>query len=96
MLSSTYCSCTFGDDENELGKEPEGIQFICSVNDGQFEELVVSYGDLLHLLESEEDWEANVWKFHQIMGHQGPLTQNHKDYNGLNYNVMIEWENGRS
>ena len=49
--------------------------------------------DLLNLLESEEDGEANVWKFYWIMGHQGPLTQNDKDYNGFNYNVMIKWEN---
>ena len=81
------------DYEDELGREPERIQFMCSVNDGQFEE-IVSYGDLLNLLESEEDGEENVWKFCQITGHQDPLTQNDKDYNGSNYNVMIEWENG--
>ena len=79
--------------ENELRKEPECIQFICSVNNGQFEELV-SYGDLLDSLESEEDGEANVWKFCRITGHQGPPSQNDRDYNGSLYNVMIEWENG--
>ena len=50
------------DYEDKLGREPERIQFMCSVNDGQFEE-IVSYGDLLSSLESEEDGEENVWKF---------------------------------
>jgi hypothetical protein len=80
--------------EDELGREPECIHFMCSVNDGQYKE-IVSYGDLLNSLESEEDGEDNVWKFRRITtGHQGPLSQNDKDYNGSNYNVMIEWENG--
>jgi hypothetical protein len=56
------------DYENELRKEPERIQFVCSVNDGQFQddELVsygnllelVSYGDLLDLLELEDHGEG--------------------------------------
>jgi hypothetical protein len=45
-------------------------------------------------LESQEDGEGNVWKFHWVTGHQGPLLHNDKDYNGSLYNVMIEWENG--
>jgi hypothetical protein len=28
------------------------------------------------------------------MGHQGPLLQHDKDYNGSRFNVLVEWENG--
>jgi hypothetical protein len=73
--------------------QPERIRFLCTANDGQYEE-ILSYSELMDSLESVEDGEGNVWKFHQITGHQGPLTQNDKDYNGSLYNVMIEWENG--
>ena len=35
-----------------------------------------------------------VWKFKQIVSHEGTLTHNHPDYKGSNFNVLIEWENG--
>jgi hypothetical protein len=79
--------------ESELGIQPEHIHFLCSDKDGEFKE-VRSYSQLMDSLESQEDGEGNVWKFHRVMGHQGPLLHNDKDYNGSLYNVMIEWENG--
>ena len=66
------------------------IKFYISVNDDQFEE-VMSYNEVLNHIESDED-ETIVWKFKHITGHEGPLTQNHPNYNGCKYNVMVEWE----
>lgn len=37
-----------------------------------------------------------VWKFKDIIGHQGPLNKSHKDYNGLPYNLTVLWENGET
>ena len=34
------------------------------------------------------------WKFKKILSHEGPLHQNHPNYKGSLYNLMIEWENG--
>jgi hypothetical protein len=79
------------DHEQDLAKDSSRIQFLCSVNDDQLEE-IVSYNDLLTSL--EEDGENVVWKFRRITAHQGPLTQKDKDWNGSSYNVMVEWENG--
>jgi hypothetical protein len=28
------------------------------------------------------------------VGHQGPLLQHDKDYNGSRFNLLVEWENG--
>jgi hypothetical protein len=28
------------------------------------------------------------------VGHQGPLLQHDKDYNGSRFTVLVEWENG--
>jgi len=81
------------DRERDLANDPTRIEFLCSVGDDQYEE-IVSYNNLLNSLESEEDGEANIWKFQRITAHQGPLTQNHPDWKGSIYNVMIEWENG--
>ena len=72
------------DHDSELSTQPECIQFLCSANDGAFEE-ILSYSELMDSLESQEDGEGNVWKFRQITGHQGPLTHHDKDYNGSLY-----------
>ena len=37
-----------------------------------------------------------VWKFKEIIGHQSPLSQSHKDYKGSMYNLTIMWENGET
>ena len=37
-----------------------------------------------------------VWKFKNIVGHQGPLTPAHNDYRGSMYNLTILWENGET
>jgi hypothetical protein len=82
------------DYESDLGTQPDRIHFLCSAKDGDFEEIFLSYSELMDSLESQEDGEGNVWKFRRITGHQGPLLSYDKDYNGSPYNVMIEWENG--
>ena len=35
-----------------------------------------------------------VWKFCQIIGHQGPLKPSDPEYQGSQFNICIEWENG--
>jgi hypothetical protein len=35
-----------------------------------------------------------VWRFKRIVGHQGPLLWHDTNYNGLKFNVLVEWENG--
>jgi hypothetical protein len=36
-----------------------------------------------------------IYRFKDIIGHQGPLAQSHEDYKGSFYNnLRVEWENG--
>ena len=85
------------DHVRELSQQPDRLQFVCSVNDDQFEE-IMSYNDILQHLErtqAEDDVDGNtVWRFKRISGHQGPLSRNDPDYKGSSYNVQVEWENG--
>ena len=69
------------------------VKFKCSVNNDEYEE-VLSYNQILEYLEKDDN--DIVWKFQEIIGHQGPLTQNHKDYKGSMYNLTILWENGET
>ena len=36
-----------------------------------------------------------MWQFEEIVLHQGPLSTEHKDYNGNTYNVQIQWSTGK-
>ena len=64
---------------------------------GKAEE-IISYNQLLDFL--EQDQFANdlsndgLFKYRDIIGHQGPLKPGDPDYQGSSYNVQIEWETG--
>jgi hypothetical protein len=49
---------------------------------------------LMDFIEKNQENNAIVWWFWHIVGHQGPLLQHDKDYNGSRFNVLVEWENG--
>jgi hypothetical protein len=74
-------------------KNLEQRRFVCLVlNDDKYEE-IMTYNQIMdHIEHSEED--AIVWRFKQIIGHEGPLTKNHPMWKGSIYNVRVEWENG--
>ena len=75
-----------------LKDDKDHKRFRLSVNDDQYEELM-SYNDIIAHLERDQE-ESVLWKFKRIIGHQGPLAATDPDYNGSNYNVQVEWENG--
>jgi hypothetical protein len=43
--------------------------------------------------EQDDGWDG-VWKFKQILDHQGPIKANDDHYRGARYNVLIKWETG--
>jgi hypothetical protein len=58
----THIVQAIDDFETKLGQDKDHKRFCCSVNDGQYEE-ILSYSELMHSLESAEDGEGNVWRF---------------------------------
>ena len=78
--------------DETVATSSEHIRFRCSINDDKYEE-VMSYNDIISYLEKDAD-NPVLWRFKKIVSHQGPLDKNHPDYNGSNYNVRVEWENG--
>ena len=79
-------------DNQKLHDHPERIKFRCSLNNDEFEEVLL-YGEILNLIEKDET-DHGVWKFKSISGHQGPLSKGDKDYKGSRYNVLVNWETG--
>ena len=80
------------DHESLVKDNPTRIKFRVSVNNDQAEE-IITYNKMLEYISKDEGTET-MWKFHRIISHQGPMLPNHPEYNGSQYNLMIEWENG--
>jgi hypothetical protein len=80
------------DHDSDINENPTMIKFRLSINNDTAED-VITYNKLLEYLSKDEENDI-VWKFRQIVSHQGPLRPEHPDYKGSMYNIMVEWETG--
>ena len=83
-------------DIDDHGQPLEDIKFKLKINKDQAEE-IMSYNQLLDYIQKGTDAEEDpdsVFKFKDIVAHQGPLESNDPDHKGSKYNVMVEWESG--
>jgi hypothetical protein len=97
MNEEEICKC-IGENERELFQQPGHVQFVCSVNDDNYQE-ILSYNELMDYIEKDEqqhqDKDGNgLWNFKHIVGHEGPFRTSDPEYKGSRYNVLIEWEHG--
>ena len=67
------------------------IKFKCLVNN-DYEE-IVACNDIVDFIEQDQTWDG-IWKFRQVLDHQGPLKPSDPRYKGSRYNVQVEWETG--
>jgi hypothetical protein len=84
--------------EGELFRQPGHMQFVCSVNDDDYKEML-SYNELMDYIEKDkqqhQDEDGNgFWIFKCIVGHEGPFRASDPEYKGSRYNILVEWENG--
>ena len=82
------------DEEKNIASDPTMVKFRCSVNDGQYEE-IMTYNQILDKLEDDLETEG-TWKFKSIDGHQGPLSTSDPGYKGSRWNVRVNWESGET
>ena len=85
-------------DIDDHGQPPEDIKFKLKINKDQAEE-IMSYYQLMDYIQKGTDAEEDpdlLFKFRDIVTHQGPLETTDPDHKGSKYNVMVEWEPGRS
>ena len=86
------------DHQRGLSANPDFIKFRCSVNDGEYEE-IVTYNQICRRIEEDESKRYSkdgekIWTYKKIIGHQGPLTSKDKDYKGSKWNLQLQWEDG--
>jgi len=77
--------------KRDLEDDPMKIKFKCLVNNDHEE--VVAYNDIVDFIEQDQTWDG-IWKFRQILDHQGPIRPSDKRYMGSRYNLLVEWETG--
>ena len=81
-------------DIDDHGPPLEAIKFKLKINKDQAEE-IMSYNQLMDYIQKGTDAEEDpdsLFKFRDIVAHQGPLEST--DPEGSKYNVMVEWESG--
>ena len=83
-------------DIDDHGQPHEDIKFKLKINKDQAEE-IMSYNQLMDYIQKGTDGEEDpdsLYKFRDIIAHQGPLESIDPDQKGSKYNVMVEWESG--
>ena len=56
------------------------FKFLCSFNDNYYEE-IYAYNDIIRHVEKDNN-DPDIWKFKQIIAHEGTLERNHLNYKG--------------
>ena len=72
------------------------LNFKLKINKDQAEE-IMSYNQLMDYIQKGTDAEEDpdsLFKFRDIVAHQGPLESTDPNHKGSKYNVMVEWESG--
>ena len=83
-------------DIDDHGQTIEDIKFKLKINKDQAEE-IMSYNQLMDYIQKGTDAEEDpdsLFKFRDIVAHQGPLESTDPNHKGSKYNVMVEWESG--
>ena len=83
-------------DIDDHGQTLEDIKFKLKINKDQAEE-IMSYNQLMDYIQKGTDAEDDpdsLFKFRDIVAHQGPLESTDPNHKGSKYNVMVEWESG--
>ena len=83
-------------DIDDHGPPLEDMKFKLKINKDQAEK-IMSYNQLMDYIQKGTDAEEDpdpLFKFRDIVAHQGPLESTDPDQKGSKYNVMDEWESG--
>ena len=83
-------------DIDDHGQPLEDIKFKLKINKDQAEE-ILSYNQLMDYIQKGTDAEEDpdsLFKFRDIIAHQGPLESTDPNHKGSKYHVMVEWESG--
>ena len=83
--------------EKDLHDHPDNVRFLVRTEGDKVDE-IIAYNEALAFVNEEisksEDPDYVIWKFKDIIAHEGPLKPDDQSYKGSSYNVMVAWEDG--
>ena len=60
---------------------------------------MISYNQLMEYIERDNQAQTsgdNLFRFRDVIAHQGPLSSTDPDYKGSKYNLLVDWETGET
>ena len=82
------------DYKNGRNEDKTYIKFKCLINsENKAKEEIVAYNDIVDYIEIDHTWDG-LWKFEEILDHEGPLAPNHPRYMGCKWNLLMRWGTG--
>ena len=67
----------------------DNINHLLDVGQGS-SKAISSYNQVLNYLGKDNQEDDSLYKFRAITNHHGPLKKSDPNYNGSNYNIMVE------
>ena len=79
---------------------PESVKFLVTYDHPDRDDELITYNEILNYIEEEieasNDPDSVVWRFTEIVAHEGPLNSTDPSYKGSKYNVKVNWADGTS
>ena len=83
-----------------IQETPENIKFLVTYDHPDCDDELIAYNEVLDHVECEieasQDPDTVVWRFTEIVAHEGPLHMTDPSYNGSSYNIKVlrdgSWE----
>ena len=79
-------------------KQEERIKYIYRKTNSDVDEMI-SYNQLMEYIERDNQAQTsgdNLFRFRDVIAHQGPLSSTDPDYKGSKYNLLVDWETGET
>ena len=82
----------------DVEETPENVKFMVTYDHEGRDDEILSYNKILDHVEREieatSDPDHVVWRFQEIIAHEGPLRPDDPSYMGSTYNVKVLWSDG--
>ena len=80
-------------------ESPDNVKFLVTYGTDKADE-IIAYNDIIDRCNHEQGVDPDtepgeqLWKFKELVGHEGPLRPGMPSYKGSSYNVLVAWEDG--
>ena len=86
------------DKGTSIQETPENVKFLITYDHPDRDDELIAYNEVLDHVEREieasQDPDTVVWRFTEIVAHEGPLHTTDPSYKGSGYNVKVLWSDG--